>query len=70
MLEKEKTLEKYSRIFPVLASKIQSPFLRKCRLKKLEAKKPLSGLKISDPVLTCKNQKKISVGYGICDDFP
>jgi len=31
---------------------------------------PLRSLEISDPVFTRKNQEKISVGYGICDDFP
>ncbi len=38
--------------------------------KKLEGRKSYNDLKISDPLLPCKNPEKISVGYGICDNFP
>lgn len=40
------------------------------KLKKYSGRKSHNELKILDPVLPCKNPEKISVGYGICDDFP
>ncbi|AKB17183.1 hypothetical protein MSWHS_0320 [Methanosarcina sp. WWM596] len=55
---------------PKFASKILNAFIKKQGLKKSAGRKSLSDLKISDPVLPCKNQEKISVGYGIWDDFP
>jgi len=39
-------------------------------LKIFERRKPYNDLKISDPILPCKNPEKISVGYDICENFP
>ncbi|WP_048064888.1 hypothetical protein [Methanosarcina acetivorans] len=69
--DKKESFSKNSKeVLPKITSKIQSSIIRKSELKKFKGKIPLCTLKILDPVLTCKNQEKISVGYGICDDFP